>query len=71
MTLTPAAPVFRPRTIFRPLRHLPASPVFRAPPDRASLVLIVIAVYVWTLWRRFMRAEQDLKTLAARLTPPR
>jgi len=31
----------------------------------------VLAVYVWTLWKRFLRAEQDLKQLAGRLPPAR
>ena len=36
-----------------------------------AVVWIVLAVYVWTLWRRFLRAEQDLKQLAGRLPPAR
>ena len=47
---------------------LPAAPLLIA---AYAVVWIVLAVYVWTLWRRFLRAEQDLKQLAGRLPPAR
>ena len=32
-----------------------------------ALVWIILAVYVWTLWRRFQRAERDVQALAGRV----
>jgi len=46
--------------------QLPAAPLLIA---AYAVVWIVLAVYVWTLWKRFWRAEQDLKQLAGRLPP--
>lgn len=66
----PARPA--PQDEFVPISQLPASEQVAAAPlliAAYAVVWIVIAVYVWTLWRRFLRAEQDLKTLAARLPP--
>jgi CcmD family protein len=47
---------------------LPAAPLLIA---AYAVVWIVIAVYLWTLWRRFLRAEQDIKQLGSRLPPAR
>jgi CcmD family protein len=74
-TTQPAAPP-QPaaRDEFVPISELPATEQVPAAPlliAAYAVVWIVVAVYVWTLWRRFLRAEQDLKTLAARLPPPR
>ena len=55
---------------FVPISELPASEQLPAAPlliTAYAVVWIVLAVYVWTLWKRFWRAEQDLKTLASRL----
>ena len=57
---------------FVPISELPADEKLPAAPlliAAYAVVWIVLAVYVWTLWRRFLRAEQDLKTLASRLPP--
>jgi hypothetical protein len=55
---------------FVPISELPADEKLPAAPlliAAYAVVWIVLAVYVWTLWKRFWRAEQDLKSLASRL----
>ena len=57
---------------FVPISELPADEKLPAAPyliAAYAVVWIVIAVYLWTLWRRFLRAEQDVKQLANRLPP--
>jgi hypothetical protein len=59
---------------FVPISELPANEQLPAAPlliAAYAVVWIVLAVYVWTLWKRFWRAEQDLKSLASRLPPAR
>jgi len=59
---------------FVPISQLPASEQLPAAPlliAAYAVVWIVLAVYVWTLWKRFWRAEQDLKSLASRLPEAR
>ncbi|MEO5821022.1 MAG: CcmD family protein [Vicinamibacteraceae bacterium] len=59
---------------FVPISQLPADDKLPAAPlliTAYAVVWIVLAVYVWTLWRRFLRAEQDLKSLGSRLPPGR
>jgi CcmD family protein len=59
---------------FVPISELPANEQLPAAPlliAAYAVVWIVLAVYVWTLWKRFRRAEQDLKSLASRLPPAR
>jgi hypothetical protein len=59
---------------FVPISELPADEKLAAGPlliTAYAVVWIVLAVYVWTLWKRFWRAEQDLKSLASRLPPAR
>ncbi len=78
-TTPPAAPAAAPerqaaQDEFVPISELPADEKLPAAPlliAAYAVVWIVVAVYVWTLWRRFLRAEQDLKTLASRLPPAR
>jgi CcmD family protein len=55
---------------FVPISELPANEQLPAAPlliAAYAVVWIVLAVYVWTLWKRFWRAEQDVKSLASRL----
>ena len=57
---------------FVPISQLPPGEQIAAAPlliAAYALVWIILAVYVWTLWRRFLRAEQDVKRLASRLPP--
>ena len=57
---------------FVPISELPADEKLPAAPlliAAYAVVWIVLAVYVWTLWKRFWRAELDLKQLAGRLPP--
>ena len=73
---TPPAPSAAPpaQDEFVPISELPADEQLPAAPlliAAYAVVWIVIAVYVWTLWRRFLRAEQDVKSLSSRLPPPR
>ncbi len=59
---------------FVPISELPADDKLPAAPlliAAYAVVWIVLAVYVWTLWKRFWRAEQDLKSLASRLPQAR
>jgi CcmD family protein len=59
---------------FVPISELPAEEQLAAGPlliAAYAVVWIVIAVYLWTLWRRFLRAEQDVKSLSTRLPPAR
>jgi CcmD family protein len=59
---------------FVPISELPADEKLPAAPyliAAYAVVWIVLAVYLWTLWRRFLRAEQDVKSLAGRLPPGR
>jgi CcmD family protein len=59
---------------FVPISQLPQAEQVPAAPlliGAYAIVWIVLAVYVWTLWRRFQRAERDLETLAGRLPPAR
>ena len=67
---TPAAAQdeFVPISELPPDEKLPAAPFLIA---AYAVVWIVLAVYLWTLWRRFLRAEQDVKRLAGRLPPTR
>ncbi len=70
---TPAAPPTSSTAAqdeFVPISELPADEKLPAAPlliTAYAVVWIVLAVYVWTLWRRFLRAEQDIKRLASRL----
>jgi CcmD family protein len=70
---TPTAPPPPPaQDEFVPISQLPATEQLPAAPfliAAYAVVWIVLAVYVWTLWRRFLRAEQDMKQLASRLPP--
>jgi CcmD family protein len=62
------------RDEFVPISQLPQTEQVPAAPlliGAYAIVWIVLAVYLWTLWRRFTRAEQDLKALATRLPPAR
>jgi CcmD family protein len=57
---------------FVPISELPADEQIPAAPlliTAYAVVWVVLAVYVWTLWRRFRRSEQELKALAGRLPP--
>ena len=65
-TAAPAQDEFVPISELPADEKLPAAPLLIA---AYAVVWIVLAVYVWTLWRRFLRAEQDLKSLAGRLPP--
>ena len=67
-TRPPAQDEFVPISELPPDEKLPAAPLLIA---AYAVVWIILAVYVWTLWRRFRRAEQDVKALAGRLPPPR
>jgi CcmD family protein len=50
------------------LEKLPATPfVFGA----YAIVWIVLIAYVFSLWRRLGRVEQEMAALASRLTEPR
>jgi CcmD family protein len=62
----PAQDEFVPISQLPATEQLPAAPLLIA---AYAVVWIVLAVYVWTLWRRFLRAEQDIKQLASRLPP--
>jgi CcmD family protein len=59
---------FVPISELPPDEKLPAAPLLIA---AYAVVWIILAVYVWTLWRRFLRAERDVKALASRLPPTR
>jgi CcmD family protein len=63
-TAPPAQDEFVPISQLPPDDKLPAAPLLIA---AYAVVWIILAVYVWTLWRRFLRVEQDLKSLASRL----
>jgi CcmD family protein len=67
-TAAPAQDEFVPISELPADEKLPAAPLLIA---AYAVVWIVLAVYVWTLWRRFVRAERDLKHLASRLPPSR
>jgi CcmD family protein len=67
-TTAPAQDEFVPISELPADEKLPAAPLLIA---AYAVVWIVLAVYVWTLWRRFLRAERDLKQLASRLPPAR
>jgi CcmD family protein len=67
-TQAPAQDEFVPISELPPDEQIPAAPLLIA---AYALVWIILAVYVWTLWRRFLRAEQDVKSLASRLPPVR
>jgi CcmD family protein len=70
----PAPPAAPAQDEFVPISELPAEEQLPAGPlliAAYAVVWIVIAVYLWTLWRRFLRAEQDVKSLSSRLPPAR
>jgi CcmD family protein len=67
-TAAPAQDEFVPISELPADEKLPAAPLLIA---AYAVVWIILAVYVWTLWRRFLRAEQDVKQLANRLPPAR
>jgi CcmD family protein len=67
-----AAPARPAQDEFVPISELPADEKIPAAPlliAAYAVVWVILAVYVWTLWRRFQRTEQDLKALAGRLPP--
>lgn len=69
-----AAPPPAAQDEFVPISQLPPDEQIPAAPlliGAYALVWIILAVYVWTLWRRFLRAEQDVRSLASRLPPTR
>jgi CcmD family protein len=74
---SPAAPAAQPQAAqdeFVPISELPPDEKLPAAPlliTAYAVVWVVIAVYLWTLWRRFARAERDLKALGSRLPPAR
>jgi CcmD family protein len=71
-TPQPGAAPPPPQDEFVPISELPAAEQVPAAPlliAAYALVWVIIAVYVWTLWRRFRRTEQELKALAGRLPP--
>ena len=70
----PTTPPPAARDEFVPVSELPATEQVPAAPlliAAYALVWIILAVYVWTLWRRFLRAERDVKALAGRVPPSR
>ena len=69
---TPPATTAPAQDEFVPISELPQDEQIPAAPlliTAYALVWVILAVYVWTLWRRFQRAEQDVKALADRLPP--
>jgi CcmD family protein len=58
---------FVPISQLPPDEHVPAVPLLIT---AYAVVWIVVAVYLWTLWTRFRRAERDLEALARRLPKP-
>ncbi len=69
----PTTPPPAARDEFVPVSELPATEQVPAAPlliAAYALVWIILAVYVWTLWRRFQRAERDVQVLAAGRVPP-
>jgi hypothetical protein len=71
---TAAAPPPAAQDEFVPISELPPDEQIPAAPlliGAYALVWIILAVYVWTLWRRFLRAERDVRSLASRLPPTR
>lgn len=65
---TPAAPgaedQFVPVKTLPPAETLPASTLVMG---AYAFVWAVLLVYVWTVWRRLMKVEREIRTLADRL----
>jgi CcmD family protein len=59
---------------FVPVKDLPQQETIPAAPlvmAAYGFVWVALLVYVWTVWRRLMKVEQDVKDLTARLTERR
>ncbi len=55
---------------FVPVKSLPAQEQLPAAPlllAAYAFVWVVLLVYVWTVWRRVQRVEQEMRELSARL----
>jgi hypothetical protein len=59
---------------FVPAKDLPSQETIPAAPlvmGAYAFVWAALLVYVWTVWRRLMTVEKDIKNLNARLTSKR
>jgi CcmD family protein len=55
---------------FVPVKSLPAHEQLPAVPlllSAYAFVWVVLLVYLWTIWRRLMKVEQEMRRLAARI----
>jgi CcmD family protein len=69
-----AQPPADPQAGFVPVRDLPEQEKLPAAPllmAAYAFVWVALLVYVWTVWRRLMKVERDVKDLNARLTSRR
>ncbi|RPJ53485.1 MAG: CcmD family protein [Acidobacteria bacterium] len=66
-----AQPPADPQSGFVPVKELPAQEKLPAAPlliAAYAFVWAVLLFYVWTVWRRLMRVEREMRDLSARLT---
>jgi CcmD family protein len=55
---------------FVPVKSLPAHEQLPAVPlvlSAYAFIWVALLVYLWTIWRRLMKVEQEMRTLTARL----
>ncbi len=66
----PAAAAPEPQDQFVPVKTLPAQeqiPAATLVMTAYAFVWAVLFVYVWTVWRRLMKVEREMRELSARL----
>ena len=59
---------------FQPVTEIPASEQMPSAPlviAAYAFVWLAFVVYVWTMWRKLAKVEQELHTLATQIVTPR
>jgi CcmD family protein len=59
---------------FQPVTEIPASEQMPSAPlviAAYAFVWLAFVVYVWTMWRKLGKVEQELQTLATQIVKPR
>jgi CcmD family protein len=63
-----------PQSEFVPVKEIPASEQLPSAPlviAAYAFVWAAFLAYVWTMWRKLGKVEQELSTLSAQMTKPR
>ena len=66
-------PQTAPQEEFVPMKDLPQQEPLPAAPlliSAYAFVWVALLVYVWTVWRRLLKVEREMRDLAARIGQP-